>query len=101
MDGTSLIQALLAFAFVLGLIGLAAWLARKAGLPDRFMHTKASAKRLGISDALYLDPKRRLLLVRRDGKEHLLLLGPAGDVVVETDIVPPPAEKKDRAYADA
>ncbi len=33
-----------------------------------------------------LDAKRRLVLIRRDNKEHLLLLGPDGDTVIETDI---------------
>jgi hypothetical protein len=29
-----------------------------------------------------IDPRRRLVIVRCDGREHLLLLGPGGDVVV-------------------
>ncbi len=33
-----------------------------------------------------LDGKRRLVLLRRDGAEHLVLLGLAGDVVIERGI---------------
>ena len=29
-----------------------------------------------------LDPRRRMVVVRVDDREHVLLLGPAGDVVV-------------------
>jgi flagellar protein FliO/FliZ len=41
-----------------------------------------------------IDPRRRLVIVRCDGREHLMLLSPAGDVVVgETQAeAAPPAE---------
>ena len=32
-------------------------------------------RRLAVVESLMLDPQRRLLLVRCDGEEHLLLLG--------------------------
>jgi flagellar protein FliO/FliZ len=37
-----------------------------------------------------IDPRRRLLLVRRDGVEHLVLLGINNDLILETGIAPPP-----------
>jgi hypothetical protein len=43
--------------------------------------------RLGISEYREIDKQRRLVLVRRDGVEHLLLIGGGEDVVVETGIV--------------
>lgn len=46
-------------------------------------------KRLAVSESLMLDARRRLVLVRRDGREHLLLLGPGGDLVVETGVERP------------
>ncbi len=42
--------------------------------------------RLAIMDATPVDAHRRLVLVRRDDVEHLLLIGGAADVVVERDI---------------
>jgi len=44
--------------------------------------TLRAGKRLAIVESLAIDPRRRLVLVRRDGEEHLLLLGPGGDLVV-------------------
>jgi len=38
--------------------------------------------RLAVADALALDPRRRLLLVRADDRHVLLLVGGAQDVVV-------------------
>lgn len=42
--------------------------------------------RLGISEYHVVDEQRRLVLVRRDGVEHLLLIGGGEDLVVETNI---------------
>ena len=45
--------------------------------------------RLSISEYYELDKERRLVLIRRDGMEHLLLIGGDHDLVVETGIVGP------------
>src|SRR3954464_4285801 len=42
--------------------------------------------RLGVSEYHEIDKTRRLVLVRRDGVEHLLLIGGQNDVVIETRI---------------
>lgn len=42
--------------------------------------------RLAVSDATAVDGHRRLVLVRRDDVEHLLLIGGSSDIVVEQDI---------------
>ena len=42
--------------------------------------------RLAVMDATAVDSHRRLVLVRRDDIEHLLLIGGATDIVVESDI---------------
>ena len=43
-------------------------------------------RRLAVVDTLALDPKRQLLIIRRDNVEHLILTGGPQDVVVETGI---------------
>ena len=42
--------------------------------------------RLGVIEAAVVDDTRRLVLVRRDNVEHLLMIGGPGDVVIETRI---------------
>lgn len=42
--------------------------------------------RLAVMDATAVDSHRRLVLVRRDDVEHLLLIGGSSDIVVERDI---------------
>jgi flagellar protein FliO/FliZ len=48
--------------------------------------TRGRNRRLAVVDSLALDPKRQLLIVRRDNVEHLILVGGPQDVVVETGI---------------
>jgi hypothetical protein len=43
-------------------------------------------QRLGISEYHEIDKTRRLVLVRRDETEHLILIGGGQDLVVESDI---------------
>lgn len=46
-------------------------------------------KRLAIVEHANLDGRRRLILIRRDGVEHLIMTGGPVDVVVETGIGAP------------
>src|SRR5437879_463071 len=43
--------------------------------------------RLAVIDAAAVDGRRRLVLVRRDNVEHLLMIGGPSDIVVEPNIV--------------
>jgi flagellar protein FliO/FliZ len=45
-------------------------------------------QRLGISEYHEIDETRRLVLIRRDETEHLILIGGAQDLVVESSIRP-------------
>ncbi len=78
----------IAFLVVLGLIGLTAWLVRRFGA-SRLGGAGARGRqpRLAVIDAATVDGRRRLVLIRRDNIEHLLMIGGPTDVVVEQNIV--------------
>ena len=78
----------IAFATVLALIGLTAWLVRRFGA-NRLGGASARGRqpRLAVIDAATVDGRRRLVLIRRDNVEHLLMIGGPTDVVVEPNIV--------------
>lgn len=81
-----------AFAFVLALIGLCYWLVRRYAVERLGLATNLGRPaRLRIVETRILDGRRRLVLVRRDGVEHLVLIGGESDVVIEAGI-PAPAE---------
>lgn len=50
--------------------------------------SEASSSRLAVAEFLEVDKNRRLVLVRRDDVEHLVLIGGGQDVVVESAIRP-------------
>jgi flagellar protein FliO/FliZ len=81
------LRVVFAFLFVIALIYLSSALARKYGLDKHIKGTKGKETTLSVSETLYLDPRRRLVLVRSGKKEHLLLLAPTGDVVIASQDV--------------
>lgn len=49
-------------------------------------------RRLRIIEVIPLDHRRRAMLIRRDDRDHLVILGPTGETVVETGITAPAQE---------
>lgn len=88
MDFDLYARFVLALAFVLVLFAVMALVMRRLGM-GMGGRGGSRLRRLAVVDALALDPKRRLVLIRRDGTEHLLLLSASGDVVVEAGIRAP------------
>ena len=84
VTSSQIIRLVAALLFVLGLMGglhLALRYINKDKLP------KAQGdKRLSIQESLPLDQRRRLVLVRRDDTEHLLIIGQNTEAVVEANI---------------
>jgi flagellar protein FliO/FliZ len=80
------VQALVALVAVLALIALVAWGARRMGLAGVRGGGGRRDRRLSVSEVLAVDNRRRLLLVKRDAVEHLILIGGTGDIVVERSI---------------
>lgn len=91
MDYTQYLRFALAFVLVLGLIGFLAWLAKRFGIIPRAR--RREGRRLGIVEVAAVDAKRRLVLVRRDRTEHLIMLGATTDLVIERGI---PADDGER-----
>jgi len=77
----------IAFLVVLALIGLTAWLVRRFGASRLGGSARGRQPRLAVIDAASVDGRRRLVLIRRDNIEHLLMIGGPTDVVVEQNIV--------------
>ena len=75
-----------ALGVVLGLILIAAWLMRRFGLGGMTVGRTSGPARLSVVEVRALDMRRQLVLVRRDGVEHLLVLSAAGETVIETGI---------------
>ena len=90
------VKFFLAFLVVLGLILGFAWAVRRFGT-GRLGGASARGRqpRLAVIDYASVDGRRRLILVRRDNVEHLLMIGGPTDVVVEPNIVRAVAAPRD------
>jgi flagellar protein FliO/FliZ len=93
MDAINLLRYLAALLFVLALAGVAFLVKRQSTNPGRLRLGKlgrwdfsAPERRLAVVETLVLGPKQRLLLIRRDTVEHLVLAGPDGASVIEQNI---------------
>jgi len=73
-----------ALVLVLGLVGAAALAARRFGLAG--LVKPMATRRLSVVETLTIAPRQRLLIIRRDGVEHLVLSGPDGTSVIESGI---------------
>lgn len=72
-----------AFLFVVALMWALTVAVKRLGLDQKLRGVTGGAGRLAVSEVLYLDPRRKLTLVRADGREYLLLL--TGDQVQVVD----------------
>lgn len=81
------VRFFIAFLVVLALIGVTAWLVRRFGASRLGAATRGRQPRLAVIDAASVDGRRRLVLIRRDNTEHLLMIGGPTDVVIEPNIV--------------
>jgi len=86
MFDSVLANFVLALATVIVLIGVLAYLGKRFGLIAGASGKRSAGKRLGIIEVANVDAKRRLLLVRCDNTEHLILLGLGSDLLVEQGI---------------
>ena len=82
MDFLDLLRAMFALAITLGIIGLAAWGARRYA-PQLLARLSAERgeRRMKVVETLMLDPARRLVLVRIDDEERLLILGEGRELI--------------------
>lgn len=85
MESALILKFFFAFTFVISLMFGFAWVLKKMGLSGKSMLPNAR-RRLRIVEHLPLDHRRRLLLVRRDDRDHLIILGPNSETVVEANI---------------
>lgn len=88
MEMSDYLKFVMALLFVIALLLLLAYGAKKIGLMARVTvnSAKTKGKRLDIIEILPVDARRKLMLIRRDDVEHLVMLGNERDMVIEQNI---------------
>lgn len=88
MDWTDYLKFLAALVFVLALMGGLALVLKKLGIsqggPGR------AGKSMRVIETLPLDSRRKAVILERENKRHLVILGGGSDVVVESFDAPTP-----------
>ena len=88
-DLNNLVYYLFAFVFVIALILIGARFLRGStskGNSKAGSFLRGRDRRLGVVEAASVDGRRKLILLRRDNVEHLILTGGPVDLVIETGI---------------
>lgn len=85
--GGTIALFVISLVVVLLLILAVMWLIRRFGAGGAGAGARGRMPRLAIVDALPVDGRRRLVLVRRDNVEHLVLIGGTSDLVIEPSII--------------
>lgn len=83
MDGVDPLRILLSFAFVVGLMVLCALALRSILRKNPALLMQKNTGRLQVLESKMIDARRRLVLIKRDEQEHLLLLSPQGELLIE------------------
>lgn len=81
---TQLMRFAAALIFVLALMGGLALALRRFGLNRPV--SAGGKRRLKIVEVLPIDSRRRAVILKRDDREHLVILGANGETVVESGI---------------
>src|SRR5262245_55053126 len=95
-EGSNVPTLIIAAIVVVVVLALAFWLVRRFG-GGRLGGGTARGRqpRLAVIDQATVDGRRRLVLIRRDNVEHLLIIGGPTDVVVEQNILRAAAVQRD------
>ncbi|WP_333631833.1 flagellar biosynthetic protein FliO, partial [Agrobacterium cavarae] len=85
--GNRLIIAVVGVGAALLLLAIVLWfIRRRSGSAPFIRGGRNRQPRLQVLDATAVDARRRLVLVRRDNVEHLVMIGGPTDIVIESGI---------------
>lgn len=88
MDVVDFVRYFGALALVLALVGAAVLAMRKFGVAGLPGIPGRKGRRLSIVETMMLGPKHRLVLLRYDAKEHVIVLGPQSATLVASGAAP-------------
>lgn len=88
MEMAAYLRVIVSLTLVVGLMMAVLWALRRFNIGGMVARPGAR-RRVAVVETMAVDSRRRLLLVRRDGVEHLLMIGGTHDLVIEGGITPP------------
>ena len=92
MEASQALRFIAAFIFVISLMWILSFIMKKVGY-GKLMPMNKADRRLSVVEYLPLDTKNRMVLVRRDNTEHLLLVSADHSEIIESGIKAKPKPK--------
>ena len=86
MESTEILRFISALVFVVALMGGLWLILKKLGINGGFTLQQGKKRRLHIVEMLPMTSTHKAVLLRCDDKDHLVILGPNGETVVEKSI---------------
>ena len=87
MDILSFLRTIAALGIVLGLLVGALWAIRRYNIVLPGQSGGRTGRRVALIERVGIDARRSIILVRRDDREHLIMVAPDGQTVIESNIV--------------
>ncbi len=85
--GILALRAIISLVGVLAVIGVIGWLLKRfSGGHLSLANTQGPGIAVEVMSAKNIDSRRKLILIRRDDVAHLVLIGGASDVLIESSI---------------
>lgn len=85
MEDIGLLRGLLSLAFVVGLVLAMGWVLRRWDM-SKLAGKMQQGRRLQLREQLYLDARRKAVILRCDEKEYLVVLGAQGEQFMELSV---------------
>lgn len=79
------LQAAISLLFVISLIWLVSFALKRFSLDKHMLKKTGDKKRITIEEVQPIDARRRLMLIRRDNREHLILIGASSELLIESN----------------
>tara|TARA_R110000868_G_scaffold219607_1_gene470697 strand:+ start:1429 stop:1755 length:327 start_codon:yes stop_codon:yes gene_type:complete len=93
VNWTQYLLAMLVLLGLLGALGLFSYAVQRGWILQTVTGLRGvatTARRLSIVETLVVDPRRRVVIIRSDDREHVILLGAERETVLESRASGPP-----------
>lgn len=84
MEYADFIRFILSLTLVIGLIWFSAFLFKKFGLDKKLRGARSLGGHLEVADTLYLDARRKVVVVKHKTREYVLLLSGDSATCIDT-----------------
>lgn len=84
MEWSQLVQVVLSFGCVVALMLGLSYLVKRLGLEKRWQVSRSTSGTLTLTDSMFLDAKRRIVVIGMEGKRYVIVLDAERAQLIDT-----------------